>query len=188
MPARPGARGEVFATGLVEGRSREIVLGFELTGRVLAINVQEGDRVAGGDLVARLIRPSGNSNSLSQRQSGVSESQKERLLNGQREETRQVFAAEVHVAKVQAELAKKTYLRVVSLLKGKVIADGAFDDREIGIPAGRGRVAVGGEQSERSRAPAREAKSASATENRLPGSAAGRREVRPVQDRIEGTV
>jgi len=61
-------QGDVFATGLVEGRCREIVLGFELTGRVLAVKVQEGELVSAGISWRSWIRPSGNSNWRKQRQ------------------------------------------------------------------------------------------------------------------------
>ena len=154
---RPPHQGDVFATGLVEGRSREIVLAFEVTGRVLAIEVQEGDRVVGGDVVARL------DSSVWQQQFAeveaslaLAKAEKERLLNGEREETRQVFAAGVHVAEVQAEQAKKSYLRVVSLLKGKVIAEQAFDDQETELRLAEAELQLAESKAKEANAAARE--------------------------------
>jgi HlyD family secretion protein len=148
---------EAFATGLVEGRSREIVLGFELTGRVLTVEVQEGDRVAAGAVVATL------DSSVWQQQVAEAEAslafakaEKERLLNGQREETRQVFVAEVRVAKVHAERANKAYLRVVPLSKNKMIAEQAFDDHESELRCAEAELQLAESKAQEASAAARE--------------------------------
>src|SRR5438132_312126 len=46
--------GAIFASGVVEGRQREVVLRFEITGRLASVPVAEGNRVAAGDVLARL--------------------------------------------------------------------------------------------------------------------------------------
>jgi multidrug resistance efflux pump len=124
-------QGEVFANGVVEGRCREIALGFELAGRVLGVDVQEGDRVSAGQLLARLDAATWQQGLAEAEASlGLARAEKERLQNGQREETRQVFAAEVRVAQIQVEQKRKNYTRAVSLNKDRLIAEQAFDEQE----------------------------------------------------------
>jgi multidrug resistance efflux pump len=134
---------EVFASGVVEGRCREIALGFELTGRVLAVQVQEGDRVRKGDLLARL------DDSLWQQELAEAEAnlalakaERERLLNGSRKETRRVSAAEVAVAQVQAKQARKTFERSATLVQGKLIARQQFDDHEADLMSAEARLGL----------------------------------------------
>ncbi|HEY0708346.1 MAG TPA: HlyD family efflux transporter periplasmic adaptor subunit [Polyangia bacterium] len=53
-PAGPTPRGEVVAPGRVEAASDVIDLGFEQSGRVIAVEVGEGERVKKGQVLARL--------------------------------------------------------------------------------------------------------------------------------------
>lgn len=53
-PEEIAATPRIFADGIVEGANRELALGFEISGRIKAIHVREGDAVKAGDVLAEL--------------------------------------------------------------------------------------------------------------------------------------
>lgn len=122
---------QVFAQGIVEGSCREIGLRFELTGRLLSIGVREGDRVRAGDVIAQLDATTLQCNLL-KAEAGLqlAEAEKTRLLNGQSQESAEVFDAEVRVAEVRLEQARKNFERVSRLVNSRAVSLQERDDRQ----------------------------------------------------------
>lgn len=125
------AEREVFALGIVEGGCREIGLRFEFSGRLLSVGVREGDRVRAGDVIAQLDATTLQCNLL-KAEAGLqlAKAEKARLVNGQSQESSEVFAAEVRVAEVRLEQARRNLDRVSRLVGSRAVSLQERDDRQ----------------------------------------------------------
>src|SRR5579872_1217298 len=93
--ARPPAK-RIFAGGTVEGTQRDIPLHFEIAGRLKEIHVEEGDHVEQGDVLAQLD-PEVWELKLAESQARLklSRAERDRLVNGASQESREVLRSEV---------------------------------------------------------------------------------------------
>lgn len=121
----------IFANGVVEGRHREAALHFELTGRLEKILVEDGKQVKAGDILASLDGSTWR-HELAQAEArlALARVEKEKLLNGQRRETRNVAEAEVKVAGVKSRQADANFQRFDRLAKSNAISRQEFEDKE----------------------------------------------------------
>ena len=130
---RPSAAAEqgrvIFATGFVEGARREVPLKFELEGRLVSLEVAEGDSVRAGDVLARL-EAAQLQHERDQAAANVvlAEAERERLVNAEREETRKVARAEVAVAEAKLARARKELERGEKLMAKGTLTQQAWDD------------------------------------------------------------
>jgi multidrug resistance efflux pump len=120
----------VFANGVVEGRQRDVPLRFELTGRLASLEVSEGDKVSQGDTLARLDREVWE-HEVAKAESAVAyaQAEKERVISGERKETRELAHAQSRAAEARAVVARTHYERAKRLLKKTVITEQEWDDR-----------------------------------------------------------
>lgn len=125
-----GRRG-VYAAGIIEGNQRDTSLRFEIPGRLVAIEVHEGQRVKAGDVLARLESVDAEA-MLAEAQANLSlaEAEKERLINGERAETRDAARAMVRAAEARADQSRKEFQRSIPLLKTKNLSQQELDDLE----------------------------------------------------------
>jgi len=114
--ATAAARDLVAAPGRIEAVSENIQVGSEMTGRLVAMLVDEGDTVAAGQTLARL--DDGDSRARVQSAEArlrMAEAEYTRLVNGARVEERreadaQRLQAEAAVEQAEKELARRTRL------------------------------------------------------------------------------
>ncbi|MGQ0634154.1 MAG: HlyD family secretion protein [Planctomycetaceae bacterium] len=124
QPAR-----RVFAAGVVEGSQRDVALRFEVTGRIDAIHVAEGATVEKGDIIAELdARQWQQRVAEAEARLKLSRAERERLVNGERQETRAVLKAEVNAAAVGVREAEALYARGQQLEQRKVVSAQELDD------------------------------------------------------------
>jgi ABC exporter DevB family membrane fusion protein len=130
----------VVAAGRTEPASEEVKMGSELDGRLKRVAVEEGQRVAKGQIVAELdngdyaARVSLAQANLAERQAAL-----QRLLNGSRQEQRREFSANVREAEAVLENARVERERRASLLERGAISRTEFDsaDREYRVAKAR---------------------------------------------------
>ena len=120
----------VFANGVVEGRQRDVPLRFELTGRLASVEVAEGDQVSGGDTLARL-NPEVWEHELAKAQAALAfaQAEKQRVISGEKQETRDLAHAQARAAQARAVVARTHYERATRLLDKNVITQQKWDDR-----------------------------------------------------------
>ncbi|MFO0944935.1 MAG: efflux RND transporter periplasmic adaptor subunit [Planctomycetota bacterium] len=125
------AKRGVYAAGIIEGNQREIPLRFEIAGRLIGVDAKEGQRVKAGDVLARLESSEAQS-MLAEAQANLAlaEAEKERLVNGERAETRDAARAMVRAAEARAEQARKEFQRSIPLVKSKNLSQQEVDDLE----------------------------------------------------------
>jgi multidrug resistance efflux pump len=118
----------IFAAGVVEGTQREVVLDFELAGRIRSITVSEGQVAGKGDVLAEL------DDSLWQQkvceadaQLQLAQAERERLVNGARPESRDVARAEAKLAYVKVQQAEVDWKRTQTLFEQKAIPEQQYD-------------------------------------------------------------
>jgi multidrug efflux system membrane fusion protein len=135
IPTLKGVRGEVLKTSTIEDfyeavgtvRSKvSSVLSSKITGNIMALHVQEGDRVKAGQLLIEIDDRDGNAQ-LRKAQAGVRE-----VLDMVDEVDRNIQAAESAEKAVEAEqiLSLSTYNRYKSLLEKKSVSRQEFDQAE----------------------------------------------------------
>lgn len=118
----------VFAGGLVEGTQREVSLQFEITGRIIAIPVVEGQTVAAGDLLAQLDdRLLMEQQVAAQQRHQLALAERDRLVNGEREESREVVRAAARLAAVRVQRAEADKLRAEKMYARKAMAQDEYD-------------------------------------------------------------
>src|SRR5262245_17020826 len=95
----------ICANGVVEGRAREAMLRFEITGRLASVKVSDGDRVRKGDTLAELDATTWLCELAKAEASlALQQAEREHLINGARKETRAFARAQHHAA--QARMAQ----------------------------------------------------------------------------------
>lgn len=121
---------KIFASGIVEGAQREITLNFEIDGRLVSLDVREGDTVEQGQVLARLD-PSIWHTKLQQAEHNLllAQARKERILNAARDETRAIAWAEVRRAEVSVAEAHGELQRAELLLGKSAISEEEFENR-----------------------------------------------------------
>ncbi len=126
----------IFAGGVVEGTTREIPLNFEISGRLLSIDVSEGVRIQKGAILARLD-DSVLQQDLAQADSrlALANAERKRLVNGASAETRRRVRAEAEVTAVQVEQAKLDADRALAAFKQDAITRERCDQSPILTPA-----------------------------------------------------
>jgi HlyD family secretion protein len=147
--APPRATGTVVGPGRVEPVSEEIVVGGEIAGRLRAVRVQEGDRVAAGQVLAE-IEPAEYRARLDAARAtlAIARAEKARLVNGARAEERgEARAAALQASEVarQAEAERRR--------RETLFAEGAIPREELERAVRDERVAVArhDEQAEHAR-------------------------------------
>ena len=127
--AHPAAPENEALQGVVE--FDEVLLGFELGGRVQRVHVKEGDRVKAGaaiaDLDAALER---SAREASAREADAAKSQVSVVQAGSRPEEVGAAAARVRAAKAAEDLLTKNLARQRSLLVGGAVPQATVDDLE----------------------------------------------------------
>jgi multidrug resistance efflux pump len=119
---------KIFASGFVEGATREVALHFETAGRIADITVHEGAVVVQGDVLARLEATTWE-NQLRQAQAQHQLAQAEliRLKNGSSEEARRIARARVDIAKVKASGTHRDVLRGEKLRSQDALTEERWD-------------------------------------------------------------
>jgi multidrug efflux pump subunit AcrA (membrane-fusion protein) len=122
-------------------------LGFEVGGRIAALEVREGEHVAEGAVLARL-EGSEQEAALQRAQAAAERAERdlERWLAGSREEEKRRLAAELEVRKSEAELARKEVARGRELVGSRVISQSQFDTLVAESQAAEARVAAAQEE------------------------------------------
>ena len=123
VPSRstPGLQRSIFANGIVEGRQRELSLRFEMDGRLVQVDVEEGATVRKGDVLARLD-PSTWNVDVAKAQANLARAQAELnlLLAAAREEIKEHARAQSRLADAQLVRAKKEFDRTSQLAQHNV--------------------------------------------------------------------
>jgi len=166
---RPGSEGvapvkrgdvvrEVVAPGLIEPTADQVALGFETSGRVVEVSVEEGDRVEAGQLLARLDDRLARAQ-LARAEAALAgaEAKKDLAFHGARPAEIRAAEADAEAARAQARDRDSTRRRNEKLLEGGAIskaeADGALhasDAARASAAAAEARLDVvkSGERSE----------------------------------------
>ncbi len=172
--ARPGARvaaataavpepaAHIAAPGRVEPVSEEIEVAAEVSGRLVALLVEEGDRVEAGAVVARLQADDYAARLASARAAlAVAEAEHLRLVNGARPEERreaQAALAEADAALAQAAREHQRRVRAADVIPREELERAASD-----VDLARARQAEAHERARVVDAPARADERARAT-------------------------
>jgi len=121
----------VVAPGLVEPLSEEVKIGSELDGKLRQVMVDEGDRVARGQVIA-VLENADYAARVELAKADVAERQAalERLLNGSRTEERREADAAVHEARAVLDTASAEWERRRTLLDQGAISRTEFDTAE----------------------------------------------------------
>jgi multidrug resistance efflux pump len=119
----------IFAAGVIEGADREVVMDFEIGGRIVETPVYEGQTVNPGDLLARLD-DSLFRQQLAQSEANLrlAEAERDRLVNGAKAESRAVARAEAKLMEVQVKQAEADLRRAARLFEQGAIPDQHHDD------------------------------------------------------------
>lgn len=141
------ARERTF-TGVVKA-VRTSELGFERTGRLDAVLVDEGDRVLAGQPLARLDVK----NLVAKRdeltaQRSAAQAQLDELVAGPRKETIAAARAVVDDLKAQLELAELRYGRSEKLVEQRAISREEYDQRSLGLRSTQARLEAARQQLE----------------------------------------
>lgn len=108
----------VVAPGRVEPLSEEIKVGAEIPGRLQSVNVDEGDRVVKGQVIARIASSDFEARLAEARaEVRVREADQQKLLNGSRTQERQealaaTREAEAVVSNTRAEMDRRNHLLI----------------------------------------------------------------------------
>jgi multidrug resistance efflux pump len=141
--------GTVAGPGRVEPASEEIVVGGEISGRLRAVRVQEGDRIAAGQVLAEIEPAEYRARLDAARASlAIARAEEARLVNGARAEERE----EARAAAVQArEVARQA--EAERTRRERLFAEGVIPREEFERAVRDERVAIArhDEQAERAR-------------------------------------
>lgn len=135
----------IAAPGRVEPVSEEVRVGAELSGKLRAVSVAEGDRVQAGQVIAVLENDDYRARvSLAEAQLALKESELRRVVNGARQQERREALAAIQEAEAVMENARvEQHRRQTGFAQGvfaKEEADRA--EREFGVAKARYAAAV----------------------------------------------
>lgn len=130
----------IFANGVLEGRQRELSMRFEISGRLLAVRVEEGERVREGDLLAALD-PATCKADLAKAEAALARARAELdlLLAGAREEVRENLRAQSRLANAELVRSRRHFERVSELKRQNVSAGQELDDSRAAFEAAQAR-------------------------------------------------
>lgn len=124
----PGDARLVFAGGIVEGPHRSVPLQFELAGRITSIPVTEGQFVEAGQVLAALddvvLRQKVDEARANLR---FAIAERDRLINGPREETRQVARSAAKLAAVRVLQAEADKNRAQRMFDRQALPEQDYD-------------------------------------------------------------
>jgi HlyD family secretion protein len=140
-PAASPARLFVVAPGRVEPATEERDVTAELRGKLADVLVDEGDKVASGQIVARLIDDEYRAR-VAQGRAGVAlrEAELERTLNGARGQERREAQAQVREAQAQLDQARLDLARRVPLAGAGHVSQEALDRARSDVSAAEARL------------------------------------------------
>ena len=127
-------------TGVIKS-ARSSELGFDRTGRLASIEVEEGEHVAAGQILARLdIRNLEAKRRELQAQRAAAQASLDELVAGPREETIEAARAEVRDWEAQVKLAELQDRRGEELVRDKVISQDEYEQRSLGKQSAQARL------------------------------------------------
>jgi HlyD family secretion protein len=154
-PATPP--GQIYASGIVEGKTEDIELAPEASGRIDEVLVQLGDWVEAGQVLLRLDdRTQRALVAVSLAKLQLAQANLDRLVNGAREAGRQEARALVTAKQARLKQAMLTWQRVQTLRAQDAIAQQEADDQEGVFHTLRAEVEASQARLEQLESPARE--------------------------------
>ncbi len=125
------APGRIFASGIVEGRTEDVELRPERSGRVDAVLVRAGDWVDAGQTLLQLDDRTERARvAVSLANLHLAEANLERLVNGARDTEREEARALLAAKRARLRQAQLTWQRVQTLRAQDAIAQQEADDQE----------------------------------------------------------
>lgn len=120
----------IFAAGTVEGAQREVPLRFEISGRLVALEVAEGDQVEQGQVLAELD-PQVWEHRLAEAQARLrlARAERDRLANGASPESREVLRSDVRAVEVLVREAEALFGRGKRLATQNAISTQELDEQ-----------------------------------------------------------
>lgn len=147
----------IFASGIIEGAQRDVPLRFEIAGRLAKVNVNEGQQVKQGEVLAVLGTETLKKQlEFAQAKLALAKSERTRLSNGERPETIEVAKNALVKIRVQLETAKQGYQRGLELQKKNAITAEAFEERRSAYQAALAEQQLENSRIKEIEAPARE--------------------------------
>lgn len=141
-PSQAATR-QIFAGGFVEGSGREVPLDFEVVGRLTDVAVEEGSRVKKGELLAQIDDTLWRHTlAEAEAQLAHAEAEHQRLVNGERTETRAVARAEAELAHVRVQHTETEYRRAMVLSDGNAITAESLDKARFAFQAASAEYAA----------------------------------------------
>jgi multidrug resistance efflux pump len=148
---------KIYASGVIEGRTEDIELRPETTGRIVDVRVQPGEWVNAGDVLLRLDgRMQEQQVAASLANFHQAEANLERLVNGARDSERQEARSMLIAKKARLRQASLTWQRVQTLRAQDAIAQQDADDQEGIVQALTAEVQAAEARLAQLEAPARE--------------------------------
>jgi HlyD family secretion protein len=147
----------ICANGVVEGRTREAMLRFEISSRLASVKVHDGDRVRKGDTLAELDATTWLCELAKAEASlALQQAEREHLINGARTETRAFARAQHHAAQARMVQADKRADRGIRLQQRDALSQQDLDDLVATAEANRAEVDAFAARADELEAPARE--------------------------------
>lgn len=164
LPGCPAAEGPTVLNGYVEGDY--VLLAPLETGRIVSVEVREGERVRRGDVIFRLD-DGGLSHEVAQARSrlGQAEAQLADLERGKRQEEIAITQAQLDGARAQLADAEIELVRQATLRRKGVVSESAVDAAQAARDRAQANMAAVARQVTVDRMPAREQEIAAARSN-----------------------
>jgi multidrug resistance efflux pump len=152
----PRARGEIYALGIVEGRTEDIQLRPEQVGRATHVLVTPGQKVEADEVVVRLDDARQQQEvALAAADLELAQAELERLRNGARAEEREEAHALQRAAKARLEQAKRTWARIEQLRAQRAVSQQEADDQRALVDTLRAELEAATSRVNQIEAPAR---------------------------------
>ena len=150
------ASSKIYASGIVEGATKDIQLRSEISGRVLEVLVEVGGWVERDDVLVRLDnRQQTQQVAVSHAHLELALAKLERLVNGARKQERDHSRALLAAKQARLEQAHRTWKRVQQLRENAAISQQEFDDQQGLVETLTAEVDAARSQFEQLEAPAR---------------------------------
>ena len=150
------ASSKIYATGIVEGASKDIQLRSEVSGRVLEVLVEVGGWVERDDVLIRLDnRQQTQQVAVSYAHIELALAKLERLTNGARRQERDQSRALLAAKQARLEQAQRTWERIQQLREHAAISQQELDDQQGLVETLTAEVNAARSQFEQLEAPAR---------------------------------
>ncbi len=148
---------QIYASGIVEGKTEDVELRMEASGRVVEVLVSAGDWVDGGQVLVRLDDRAEQEAATSRLANlHLAEANLERLVNGARDSERQEARALLAARRSRLDQAEMTWQRIKSLRAQGAIAQQEADDQSSSVQTLTAEVAAASARLEQIEAPARD--------------------------------